>query len=898
MRIGVSGKTELGDIVRRAGHEVIELPRAAARVSSAATSLSARRALGEAIVRVCADEKIELVIDERGCSIGFVDEPGRTDRSTLAHEAAGVPVVSLLDVSVTELLPMFPAEIVLQALMSSRWTKIVDDPYHAAELRRMGIPLVVDRSPWVFPSELSDTRFARAGGVVVFGSAARIAEQTREPVDAALARIVAAERHRRPDSSLMEIYFDLLRLDPKCLESAELEIDLQAAIRYLRAKSLCLRELCMLRSDLAGVMLARSGLNVRIVGTGWDEIYGIPCEAVDVKAQLPVGDVNVILPEASRESTFNKLAARIAASGAGVVTAADSPLTSDGALSSNAHSWISPEELVQLAARLATESTGDRSAAHSNSIADWIGEAIKTAASTATAEERAQRSAAKRPVRRPPAGTRTTPASQRTSEPASRASVIDPPPRLMILLNPGRMSRHWLIGITHGAERSGIETEIVELEEIQKGLHSGKSIDVAPFEKHLRERNVRCVLSYAGNGGAEWAGEQAAKDGASGTAPSVFQKLGIPQIHWWSDHPHWAEARFAAREPFRTLYAQPGRFHIVKSEIAARELREVFGWENSFALPAAENESAVAPAGGVTPDYDVVCISGAHPTMPKSIGRFLDEDDPSPAEIRDAIAADIRGNVQTLGKRIAEAIGIPSETTTCMLVDWLEAKLRMPFQPCLLALEALHARHDAPASALLAHPPAYLEAIHWLWELSRWERTFYLRYLAKHFRVGVFGSDWSNVGASGSPDWVPHDQQSQVYARGKIAIAIAQPGEEQGCAHKPFEMAASGACLMHDHREGIGNLFTPDEEIVTFRTPREARERIEELLRNPAKRATLADRAHERFQRDHTWTTRVPQMLAVANWPNRLQFAAPPIERGATGLVMSPENAFRPVTII
>lgn len=898
MRIGVSGRAELGDIIHRAGHEVIELPMAAAKVSSAATSLSARRALGEAIVRTCAEERLDLIIDERGCSIGFVDEPGQTDRSTLAHEAAGVPLLSLLDVSAAELLPMFPAEIVLQALMSSRWTKIIDDPYHAAELRRMGVPLVEDRSPWVFPSEFGENRTSRVGGVIVFGDAAATVREQREPIDEALARIVAAERHRRPDQSLIDVYFDVLRLDPNCLKSPEPAIDIAAAIRYLRVKAICLRELAILRGDTAGLLIARGGLSARVVGSGWEEIYGIGCDAPEGASLLPVGDVNVVLPTATRESTSSALVARLAASGAPVLFAADSPLTSEGVAAGNSHTWASPEELVPLVAQAAKQRSDTARGAGDSSITDWIADAIERAASTAPKETTVRTGASTRPRRTPPTGRPAAAAPDKQSPTVPDPRVVDPPPRLMILLNPGRMSRHWLIGITRGAERNGIETDIVELGEIWEGTRSGKRIDLAPFERHLKERNVRCVLSYAGNGGAEWSAAKSANEVPAASTPSVFQKLGIPQIHWWSDHPHWAEQRFAASEPHRALYAAPGRFHIVKSEVAARELREVFGWQNAFALPVAEDESAVSPAADITPDYDLVSISGAPPTMPKSIQRFLDEDDPSPAEIRETIARDLRSGIPELGARIARSAARTPEAASALLADWLDVKLRMPFRPCLLALEDIRDRHEDVAAAILAHPPSYLDAVQWLWDLSRWERTFYLRYLAKHFRVGVFGSDWSAAGASGSPDWIDHEQQSHVYARGKIAIAVAQPGEEEGCAHKPFQMAASGVCMMHDHREGIEDLFTPDEEIVTFRTPREARDRMDDLLRNPSKRESLARRAHERFLREHTWTTRVPQMLALANWPNRLDFRMVPLEQNAAGIVMQSGSTPHPITII
>jgi len=157
----------------------------------------------------------------------------------------------------------------------------------------------------------------------------------------------------------------------------------------------------------------------------------------------------------------------------------------------------------------------------------------------------------------------------------------------------------------------------------------------------------------------------------------------------------------------------------------------------------------------------------------------------------------------------------------------------------------------------------YFYALEALWEFGRWQRTFVTRYLARHLKVGVFGYDWSSIGITGG-GWVEYDNQPQVYARGRVAMNISQCNDEEGIAHKPFQMAACGAPMVHINRSGLEQCFEPGREVETFLTPREALEKIQALLDDPNRRTDMARAARERVCRDHSWQVRVPQLLSKA----------------------------------
>jgi spore maturation protein CgeB len=116
----------------------------------------------------------------------------------------------------------------------------------------------------------------------------------------------------------------------------------------------------------------------------------------------------------------------------------------------------------------------------------------------------------------------------------------------------------------------------------------------------------------------------------------------------------------------------------------------------------------------------------------------------------------------------------------------------------------------------------------------------------------------------GGSERVPHVSQPQVYARGHLAINIAQGNDEEGLSHKPFQIAACGVPMLHNDVYGLSECFTPGEEAVVFDSPREARERVAELLADKSKSRRMADASRSRVCRAHTWRQRLPRMLELA----------------------------------
>lgn len=98
----------------------------------------------------------------------------------------------------------------------------------------------------------------------------------------------------------------------------------------------------------------------------------------------------------------------------------------------------------------------------------------------------------------------------------------------------------------------------------------------------------------------------------------------------------------------------------------------------------------------------------------------------------------------------------------------------------------------------------------------------------------------------------------------KIVLNTMFYTEVEGVNNTLFEAAGCGAFQIADWKPALPALFEPESEIVTFRTRAELKDKIEYYLSHPEERDRIAQRAHDRAHRDHTYELRLRTLLSVA----------------------------------
>jgi spore maturation protein CgeB len=131
------------------------------------------------------------------------------------------------------------------------------------------------------------------------------------------------------------------------------------------------------------------------------------------------------------------------------------------------------------------------------------------------------------------------------------------------------------------------------------------------------------------------------------------------------------------------------------------------------------------------------------------------------------------------------------------------------------------------------------------------------------FRVNVWGSYWryfkwgANVkGPISGPEMV------RVFNAAKIVLNVHDPSD---LSFKPnmrvFEATGCQSFLLTDRALGLDTCFDEPEEVTCYDDDSDLVQQSKSFLESPSERASIAQRAHERAYKEHTYDQRIDQVL-------------------------------------
>jgi spore maturation protein CgeB len=109
--------------------------------------------------------------------------------------------------------------------------------------------------------------------------------------------------------------------------------------------------------------------------------------------------------------------------------------------------------------------------------------------------------------------------------------------------------------------------------------------------------------------------------------------------------------------------------------------------------------------------------------------------------------------------------------------------------------------------------------------------------------------------------YVAELEKSKALNAAKIVLNTMHYSEIDGVNCRLFEAAGCGAFQIADGKPALLQLFEPEREIVTFRSRKELREKVDYYLAHPGERRAIADRAYTRAHREHTYEARLQRMF-------------------------------------
>lgn len=430
---------------------------------------------------------------------------------------------------------------------------------------------------------------------------------------------------------------------------------------------------------------------------------------------------------------------------------------------------------------------------------------------------------------------------------------------VLVLLNPGRQSRWYLLGLARAGERLGMKVAGLELkglwDRVQGATDKAGAIRGIGGElRRVCERErLTHVIGYGYNG------VELGQVFGPGVEP-LFASLGMQHLMLWTDHPNWMMHGSALEPAMREVLGHRRHVHFLKSEIAAAEARGVLGWAHVFGLAMAEDYELVRPGGGGRRTHDVVAIVGSAGVIAPELVRFLEEDDPDAAEIDGVMAP------KALAALRGAMVGQPGWAGAAdEVMDWGERVLAARRGRALDAVWRLAGEPGLVAPGwLMADGRRWFGAGAGLRVATQWRREFWLAWLGRRRRVLVCGCDARGLTPDqpeGARGWVEYERQGEVYGLGGCAVNVNAGHDEEGCTHKPFQIAAAGAGCVHHRTRGLEALFEEPGEIRTFATGPELLAGVDEA---GGGRGELGGAMLARAKREHTWERRLMRMLELA----------------------------------
>jgi hypothetical protein len=100
-----------------------------------------------------------------------------------------------------------------------------------------------------------------------------------------------------------------------------------------------------------------------------------------------------------------------------------------------------------------------------------------------------------------------------------------------------------------------------------------------------------------------------------------------------------------------------------------------------------------------------------------------------------------------------------------------------------------------------------------------------------------------------------------IMARSRVAFNChTDVADNQAGNIRMYEATGMGACLLTDWQENLTSFFTPEREVVTYRSPEEAAEKARYLLEHEQTRLDISRAGQARTLRDHTYRERTNQL--------------------------------------
>jgi hypothetical protein len=440
---------------------------------------------------------------------------------------------------------------------------------------------------------------------------------------------------------------------------------------------------------------------------------------------------------------------------------------------------------------------------------------------------------------------------------------------ILFLTHSGTNSRDIMTDVVAGFREAGHFSMQLPVDAMFRLAYAGGVVSAPDRERLIgavgdivRENAVELIVSMWGNG-VLLLGDVARQ--AAGTS-TTWPRIGAPILNIWLDSPERAH-QGSVVQLFRTAaFSSPWVFNHINNDASAAEMAQIYGFSNVLPTPWGVNPTIFKPWEEPR-TLDVMFSIGGGEPWTKPTPAMLEEvarDEPDVERIRKELAEAVRPRLRTL----AESLGDAASAACAVFERMLQMQLADRTKPMVARLTSI-ATEDASlrrgVEAIVRDLTGYVAMTELVRQVDSFHRVFSFVHLARHFRCGLFGAgDLEAWGcAVRSEGNVPYAEQAKQYSRASVGLSVMRWQDEAGLHIKPYEITASGAACIAQHRSGLDAQWAIGSEVETFVSLPELRRKVHHLVSDASVCEAMARAGRARTLRDHTWSRRAAVLTGV-----------------------------------
>ncbi len=348
----------------------------------------------------------------------------------------------------------------------------------------------------------------------------------------------------------------------------------------------------------------------------------------------------------------------------------------------------------------------------------------------------------------------------------------------------------------------------------------------------------------------------------------LLEKLKIPTLCYWWDTPYLHKGGEYVSAFETGIFAKKYQIHCINDKYVSQELTEFMNFKNVLTLPFAVDPKVFYPHKHIEKKYDIVFFAGGgnkarQSTIPTNLMlEELQNINPNIDAIRADLALNLKKQIRTFCKLLPKEI---QQLTFSFCKYLLDKRIENKYIPIYKIIkDNLNSEFSGIIKFLFSNPALYIKLTSIIRSIeSGWHRDFMVAYLYKHFNCIILGAvDYTPWGINYKGDVIPkYNEQSVYYSSAKFGLNVVRWEKDYCVNQKIFEIMASKCCCLQEYRENINDLFDIDKELVSFKTPFEAKKKIDYLLKNTERISEIAEAGYKKTLLCHTWKHRMANVI-------------------------------------